>query len=261
MDDPAPHTGTTIVAVTFPGGVVLGCDSRVSTGAYVSNRASDKLHPLSDAVWMLRSGSAADCQAIGDAGAGRGEGWGARACPIAPRLRPGDAAHRAHAPTHRPPSSPVRHAASQLATELGRPPTVRAVASVVRSINYTNKEALSGALLVAGWDAAAGGQIFGVPIGGALVPQPWATDGSGSTYIWGYLDAHYKDGLTRAQAEDLVVQSLALAVSTDGSSGGMARLVTVTKDGPERRVVNGDQMPLYSGAVEAGCAGDGLVVV
>jgi 20S proteasome subunit beta 1 len=54
--------------VSFPGGVVLGCDSRVSTGAYVSNRASDKLHPLADAVWMLRSGSAADCQAIGDAG-------------------------------------------------------------------------------------------------------------------------------------------------------------------------------------------------
>lgn len=66
----APHTGTTIVAATFDGGVVVGADSRVSTGAYVSNRASDKLHRLTDdgAVWLLRSGSAADCQAIGDAG-------------------------------------------------------------------------------------------------------------------------------------------------------------------------------------------------
>ena len=155
----------------------------------------------------------------------------------------------------------MRHAADQLATELGRPPTVRAIASVVRSIGYTNKDALSGALLVAGWDAGGGGQIFGVPIGGALVPQPWATDGSGSTYIWGYLDAHYRDGLTRAEAEGLVITSLALAVSTDGSSGGMARLVTVTKDGPERRVVAGDRMPLYSGAVEAEGGGDGLVVV
>lgn len=65
-----PHTGTTIVACVFDGGVVVGADSRVSTGAYVSNRASDKLHSLTadDAVWLLRSGSAADCQAIGDAG-------------------------------------------------------------------------------------------------------------------------------------------------------------------------------------------------
>ena len=38
----APETGTTIIAVAFDGGVVLGADSRVSTGTYISNRASDK---------------------------------------------------------------------------------------------------------------------------------------------------------------------------------------------------------------------------
>ena len=66
--DEAPHTGTTIVAVSFDGGVVLGADSRVSTGNYVSNRASDKITALSDNTYMLRSGSAADTQAIADYG-------------------------------------------------------------------------------------------------------------------------------------------------------------------------------------------------
>ena len=56
------------MAVAYDGGVVLGADSRVSTGTYVSNRASDKLTPLSDFVWLLRSGSAADTQAIADYG-------------------------------------------------------------------------------------------------------------------------------------------------------------------------------------------------
>ena len=64
----APQTGTTIVAVTFDGGVVLGADSRVSTGNYVSNRASDKITCLADNAYMLRSGSAADTQAIADYG-------------------------------------------------------------------------------------------------------------------------------------------------------------------------------------------------
>lgn len=64
----APHTGTTIVAVQYDDGVVVGADSRVSTGRYVSNRASDKLTPLSDYVWLLRSGSAADTQLVGDYG-------------------------------------------------------------------------------------------------------------------------------------------------------------------------------------------------
>lgn len=63
-----PNTGTTIVAVACKDGVVLGADSRVSMGAYVSNRASQKLAQLTDNVWLLRSGSAADTQAVADYG-------------------------------------------------------------------------------------------------------------------------------------------------------------------------------------------------
>ena len=35
-------------------------------------------------------------------------------------------------------------------------------------------------------------QVFGVPISGTLVQEPWTTDGSGSTYLWGYLDSVYR---------------------------------------------------------------------
>jgi len=50
----APHTGTTIMAVAYEGGVVLGADSRVSTGTYVSNRASNKIAELTDKVTTRR---------------------------------------------------------------------------------------------------------------------------------------------------------------------------------------------------------------
>lgn len=63
-----PHTGTTIVACSYKGGVVLGADGRVSTGNYVSNRASNKITRLTDNVYLLRSGSAADTQAVSDYG-------------------------------------------------------------------------------------------------------------------------------------------------------------------------------------------------
>lgn len=56
---------------------------------------------------------------------------------------------------------------------------------------------LLGAMIVGGWDPERGGQIYGVPIGGTLVEQAWTTDGSGSTYIWGYLDAAYRYQLLR----------------------------------------------------------------
>jgi len=59
-------TGTTIMAIPFNGGVVLGADSRVSTGTYVANRVSDKIVQVSDHIFICRSGSAADTQALSD---------------------------------------------------------------------------------------------------------------------------------------------------------------------------------------------------
>ena len=56
------------MAIAFDGGVVVGADSRVSTGNYISNRASDKITPLTDNVYLLRSGSAADTQVVADYG-------------------------------------------------------------------------------------------------------------------------------------------------------------------------------------------------
>ena len=35
-------------------------------------------------------------------------------------------------------------------------------------------------------------QVWGCPIGGTLVRESWTTDGSGSTYIWGFLDSEYR---------------------------------------------------------------------
>ncbi|XP_038981323.1 proteasome subunit beta type-6 [Phoenix dactylifera] len=71
----APHSmGTTITGVTYDGGVVLGADSRTTTGiyaanldvsfslilhirvgVYVANRASDKITPLTDNILFVRT--------------------------------------------------------------------------------------------------------------------------------------------------------------------------------------------------------------
>lgn len=50
------------MAVAFNGGVVVGADSRTTTGAYIANRVTDKLTYLHERVYCCRSGSAADTQ-------------------------------------------------------------------------------------------------------------------------------------------------------------------------------------------------------
>lgn len=55
-------TGTTLCAVEFKDGVVIGADSRTSTGTWVANRVTDKLTPVTKSIFCCRSGSAADTQ-------------------------------------------------------------------------------------------------------------------------------------------------------------------------------------------------------
>lgn len=54
------------MAINFRDGVILGADSRTTTGAYIANRVTDKLTQVFDTIWCCRSGSAADTQAVAD---------------------------------------------------------------------------------------------------------------------------------------------------------------------------------------------------
>lgn len=41
------------------------------------------------------------------------------------------------------------------------------------------------------------GQVYSVPMGGMMVRQSFAIGGSGSSYIYGYVDATYREGMTK----------------------------------------------------------------
>lgn len=62
----ATSNGPPSMAITFRDGVILGADSRTTTGAYIANRVTDKLTQVHDTIWCCRSGSAADTQAVAD---------------------------------------------------------------------------------------------------------------------------------------------------------------------------------------------------
>jgi 20S proteasome subunit beta 1 len=86
-----------------------------------------------------------------------------------------------------------------LSVQHGENPKVVTVANLFREICYNNKDALSAGIIVAGWDKYSGGQVFSVPLGGSLHKQPFAIGGSGSTYIYGWCDAEYRDGMTQPE--------------------------------------------------------------
>ncbi|KAF4385452.1 hypothetical protein G4B88_005784 [Cannabis sativa] len=190
VDLDAPHSmGTTIIGVTYNGGVVLGADSRTSTGVYVANRASDKITQLTDNVYVCRSGS----------------------------------------------------------------------------------DMLQTGMIVGGWDKYEGGKIYGVPLGGTIVEQPFSIGGSGSSYLYGFFDQAWKEGMTKEEAEytkarsnksflmdfgvngllKLVVKAVSLAIARDGASGGVVRTVIINSEGVRRNFYPGDQLPLWHEELES----------
>eukprot|EP01041_Mallomonas_annulata_P012286 gene12286-25839_t len=191
-------SGTTIMAVTFDGGVVLGADSRTSTGSYVANRVSDKIVPIHDYIWACRSGSAADTQAVTDY---------------------------------------VKYYIDSHSTTLGRLPKVKTCATLMSHICYSNKDNLMAGMICGGWDPYEGGQVYEIPLGGTLVQQDFAVGGSGSTYIFGLVDSLYKPNMTKEDCKAFVKKCISHAMARDGSSGGVIRLTVIDQSGVERECV------------------------
>lgn len=94
----------------------------------------------------------------------------------------------------------------------------------------------SAGIILAGYDPRHGGQVYSIPLGGSLHKQAYAIGGSGSTYIYGYCDANWKENMTEEEGVDFVKSSLQEAIKWDGSSGGVIRMVVLTAEGAVRHL-------------------------
>uniref|UniRef100_A0AAY5K064 Proteasome subunit beta type-9 n=1 Tax=Esox lucius TaxID=8010 RepID=A0AAY5K064_ESOLU len=171
----------------------------------VVNRVMNKLSLLHDKIYCALSGSAADAQTIAEM---------------------------------------VNYQLDVHSIEIGEDPQVRSAATLVKNISYKYKEELSAHLIVAGWDRRGGGQVF-VTLNGLLSRQPFAVGGSGSSYVYGFVDAEYQKGMSKEDCQQFVVNTISLAMSRDGSSGGVAYLVTIDEKGAEEKCILGNELPTF----------------
>lgn len=185
------------MAVEFNGGVIIGADSRTSTGSYVANRVTDKLTRITDKVYCCRSGSAADTQAIADI---------------------------------------VSYSTYFYENQNNRDATVPEVAAEFRRMCYNYRDSITAGIIVAGYDDVNGGQVYSVPLGGMLIRQSCTIGGSGSSFIYGFVRENYSENMEKEDCVEFVKKAVFHAMYHDGSSGGVCRIGIITKDGIERRV-------------------------
>ncbi|MFC8228064.1 proteasome subunit beta [Streptomyces sp. NPDC057287] len=198
----APH-GTTIVAASFPGGVVLAGDRRATMGNMIAQRDIEKVFP------------ADEYSAVGIAGT-------AGLAVEMVKLFQLELEH----------FEKVEGATLSLEGKANR------LSTMIRSNLAMAMQGLAVVPLFAGYDVdREKGRIFSYDVtGGRSEEHGYASTGSGSVFARGSMKKLYRNDLTEEQTLTLVVQALYDAADDDSATGGpdVARriypIVTVITD-------------------------------
>ncbi|WNE95597.1 proteasome subunit beta [Streptomyces luomodiensis] len=203
----APH-GTTIVAVTFPGGVVLAGDRRATMGNVIAQRDIEKVFP------------ADEYSAVGIAGTA---GIAVEMVKLF--------------------QLELEHFEKVEGTVLSLEGKANRLSTMIRGNLGMAMQGLAVVPLFAGWDVdREKGRIFSYDVtGGRSEERGYAVTGSGSMFARGALKKLYREDLTEEQAATAVLQALYDAADDDSATGGpdLARRIfpivtSITEDGFKR---------------------------
>jgi proteasome beta subunit len=184
--DLAPH-GTTIVAATFPGGVVMAGDRRATMGNIIAQRDIEKVFP------------ADEFSVVGIAGA-------AGLAVEMVRLF----------------QTELEHYEKIEGTTLSMDGKANRLAALIRANLGMAMQGLAVVPLFAGYDLRQGhGRIFSYDVtGGRYEEQAFYSVGSGSLFAKGSLKKLYRDDLDETECATAVVQALYDAADDDSATGG-----------------------------------------
>ncbi|SDJ92203.1 proteasome subunit beta [Streptomyces indicus] len=218
----APH-GTTIVAVTFPGGVVLAGDRRATMGNMIASRDMEKVFP------------ADEYSAVGIAGTA---GLAVEMVKLF--------------------QLELEHFEKVEGAQLSLEGKANRLSTMIRSNLGMAMQGLAVVPLFAGFDLdRERGRIFSYDVtGGRTEEQGFAATGSGSIFARGALKKLFHEQLSEQEATTLVVQALYDAADDDSATGGpdVARrifpIVTVITDEGFRRLSEEESSAIARSVVE-----------
>lgn len=186
-------TGTTIAGVVFKDGVVLGADTRSTSGSTVADKNCEKIHFIADNIRCCGAGTAADTEAV---------------------------------------TNMVAAALELHKYGTGRQSRVITALTMLKQHLFRYQGHVSAALVLGGVDIN-GPHLFTVYPHGSTDSLPFATMGSGSLNAMAVFEAEFKDDMTKEEAMALVAKSIRSGVYNDLGSGSNVDLCVITKEGAE----------------------------
>lgn len=190
--------GACSVAIKCKDGVVLGNDSRVTSGYLVSNKNTRKVFKITEKIGLTAYGLVGDFQNL---------------------------------------VQTFRAQANLYVLREGSPISCHAMAKMISNYLFQRKmNPLYVNVTIAGIDKDEP-QVWGTDAAGSLMPDDFVVGGTGATMAVGILEAEYKLDLTVEQGEKLVEKCIRAAIKRDASIGNGIDILTITKEGSKEKSI------------------------
>ncbi|MEM2094373.1 MAG: archaeal proteasome endopeptidase complex subunit beta [Candidatus Bathyarchaeia archaeon] len=184
--------GATTLGIACRDGVVLASEKRVSYGYLVVSKTGKKVFKVTDRVGAACAGLMGDMQIL---------------------LRETAAYARL------------------FELENGRPISVRSVAKSLSTILFQRRYYPYITQTIVGGVDEEGASIYILDPFGSVIPDKYATVGSGAEIAVGVLEAGYRDNLSIEEGKELAIRAMKAALARDATSGNGIDLMIISKDG------------------------------
>jgi proteasome beta subunit len=193
MDPAVLKTGTTTVGIVCAEGVVMGADMRATMGHLIAHKETQKLFRIEDHMAMTIAGGVGDAQVL--------VRW-------------------------------LESEAKLYRLKRGAPMSIKAASTLMANILNQRKFAPFYVQLLVGGVDLDGPSIYSLDAAGGSIPDKFVSTGSGSVFVYGVLEDHYKDGLSVDEGLDLAVRGITASMKRDSASGDGMNVCSITrKDG------------------------------
>ncbi len=183
--------GATAVGISFNNGVLLASEQRVSFGNFLVNKNTKKTFVLTENVGAACAGMVADMNVL------------ARQVAALSKIRK---------------------------MEIRRKVPTNSVAKLMSVIMFERRYfPLLTQVIVGGYDDKP--RIYTLDPLGSLLPDEYASVGSGAEMALGILDAQYNSQMNEDDAKSLAIKSIRAAIQRDASSGDGIDILTISNRG------------------------------
>jgi len=185
------ETGTTTVGIVAKDGVVLAADRRVTAGTMIAHKRGKKVYKLDTNLGLTTAGLVGDLQML------------------------------------------ARYITAEVELyklKRNSPMPVESCATLTANILAGRRYYPYWVQLVIGGVDRKGGSVYSLDLAGGSIPDKYVSTGSGSPYVYGVLEDHYKEDIQVGPAVDLAIRAVHVAMRRDSATGEGIDVAVITKD-------------------------------